>query len=487
MTEEPQYDFSGLELKVGQTAVVSGAASGIGRSVTGILVRSGVAVQAWDIDEQRFASPQEEFSAAPGKITCRRVDTSADAEIEAAWKDLQDSPIQLLVNNAAPPSTTELSVAEGVRQEVGGYAANRSVFGGSCRSRAQHHVCLLHRREPARGCYPGLVSGGQGWRRRLYPPACRQAARCTTSQCRRAGRHCHRADRCRLRRTGECGTFREISDGSPRAFLGGRCGDVFPAVARGVVYQQSTPTSRGSQHMEQQQLSPESDLGTDEVKSQYLQYRTFTDYPIFDADQHLTEGDDCYTRHIESKYKGRTLRIEVENGKTLFKFDGNVRESDGHKGKVPHPGSLKELLKGIKKGSGEAGTYQWMDPDPAFADPDLRLEQLDKQNIEAWMLYSTGIGLLAEHVLTDDDLFYASNWSYLRWLEEEWGFARANACSSRRSSRCAMSTAPASNSTISSSTADGWWQWYRGRLTAARRATPTSIVSGAGSTTLAQR
>ena len=42
------------------------------------------------------------------------------------------------------------------------------------------------------------------------------------------------------------------------------------------------------------------------------------------------------------------------------------------------------------------------------------------------MLYSTGIGLLAEHVLTDNDLFYASTWAYLRWLEEEWGFARDN-------------------------------------------------------------
>jgi len=178
--------------------------------------------------------------------------------------------------------------------------------------------------------------------------------------------------------------------------------------------------------MEQQQLNTEITAGAGELKSQYLEYKTFTEYPIFDADQHLTEGEDCYTRHIEDKYKDRTLRVVVEGGKTLFKFDGNARESDGHHGKVPHPGSLKELLKGIKKGSGEAGTYQWMEPDPAFADADLRLEQLDKQNIEACMLYSTGIGLLAEHVLTDDDLFYASSWSYLRWLEEEWGFARAD-------------------------------------------------------------
>jgi len=87
--------------------------------------------------------------------------------------------------------------------------------------------------------------------------------------------------------------------------------------------------------MEQQQLNTEITAGAGELKSQYLEYKTFTEYPIFDADQHLTEGEDCYTRHIEDKYKDRTLRVVVEGGKTLFKFDGNARESDGHHGKVP--------------------------------------------------------------------------------------------------------------------------------------------------------
>ena len=163
-----------------------------------------------------------------------------------------------------------------------------------------------------------------------------------------------------------------------------------------------------------------------EVKSQYLLYKHFTDYPIFDADQHLYEGADCYTRHIESKFKDRTLRIVSTEGKNGMMVDGVLRPTDRHESLVPHPGSLKELLKGIKKGASDPGSYQWMEPDPAFSNADLRLQQLDKQNIEACMLYSNGPGLLAENVITDYDLYYASSWSYLRWLQEEWGFSRDN-------------------------------------------------------------
>ncbi len=42
----------------------------------------------------------------------------------------------------------------------------------------------------------------------------------------------------------------------------------------------------------------------------YLDYKVFTDYSIFDADQHLSERTDCYTRNIDARYRDRTLRIE---------------------------------------------------------------------------------------------------------------------------------------------------------------------------------
>ncbi len=80
----------------------------------------------------------------------------------------------------------------------------------------------------------------------------------------------------------------------------------------------------------------------------------------------------------------------------------------------------------MKMGSGEAGAYQWMEPDPAFSDRDLRLEQLDRQHVDKCILYSNGPGLLAEHAIQDEDLYYASTWSYLRYLDEEWGFSTAS-------------------------------------------------------------
>jgi predicted TIM-barrel fold metal-dependent hydrolase len=166
-------------------------------------------------------------------------------------------------------------------------------------------------------------------------------------------------------------------------------------------------------------------MSSEPLASQYLEYRNFTDYPIFDADQHLTEGPDSFTRYIDKKYADRTLRVAEQDGKSVLMVDGVARARDDHADMAPHPGSLKEMLKGIKQGSSEGGTYQFMEPDPAFSNAELRIKQLDKQNIEACMLYSNGPGLLAEHLIRSNDLYYASTWSYLRYLEEEWGFARA--------------------------------------------------------------
>ena len=33
------------------------------------------------------------------------------------------------------------------------------------------------------------------------------------------------------------------------------------------------------------------------------------DYRIVDADNHYYEADDCFTRHIESRYRARTISV----------------------------------------------------------------------------------------------------------------------------------------------------------------------------------
>jgi predicted TIM-barrel fold metal-dependent hydrolase len=159
----------------------------------------------------------------------------------------------------------------------------------------------------------------------------------------------------------------------------------------------------------------------------YTDYSVFTDYAIFDADQHLNEGDDCFTRHLDPAYMDRTLRIEASpTGEYVALVEGRPIPLHSQGRKMPRPGSLKEMLRSMKKGSGDDAAYQYIDIDPAMESPDLRLAQLDQQNVEACFLFSNAAGLVAEHFIDDEDLYYATSWAYLKWLREEWGFARDN-------------------------------------------------------------
>jgi NAD(P)-dependent dehydrogenase (short-subunit alcohol dehydrogenase family) len=65
----------------GKTAVITGAASGIGRAVTLRLAREGADVLALDIDEAGLAATQE---VAAGSVATRRTDVTNAAECRAA-------------------------------------------------------------------------------------------------------------------------------------------------------------------------------------------------------------------------------------------------------------------------------------------------------------------------------------------------------------------------------------------------------------------
>ena len=157
--------------------------------------------------------------------------------------------------------------------------------------------------------------------------------------------------------------------------------------------------------------------------AEYTDYRSFTPYAIFDCDQHIYEPLDCYTGWIESKYADRTLRAEVVDGEKVVLAMDRLVPIDNKADECYRPGSLKEMLRTLKKNGAEDGPgYQWMPIDPAFLDRNKRLAQMDRQNVESAVMYCGSLGLFAEHFLTDDDLYWASSWAYLRWLEETWGF-----------------------------------------------------------------
>ncbi|MDO8390388.1 MAG: amidohydrolase family protein [Actinomycetota bacterium] len=155
--------------------------------------------------------------------------------------------------------------------------------------------------------------------------------------------------------------------------------------------------------------------------AEYTAFETYTDYGIFDCDQHIYEPIDCYTGWIEQKYADRTLRIVERDGESLFMAQDRPIQLDNKVDECYRPGSLKEMLKTMKSG-GDGGGYQWMSMDPAFLDRDLRLAQMDRQHVDAAVMFCGSMGLFAEHFLTDDEVYWASSWAYLRWMDEVWGF-----------------------------------------------------------------
>jgi predicted TIM-barrel fold metal-dependent hydrolase len=160
--------------------------------------------------------------------------------------------------------------------------------------------------------------------------------------------------------------------------------------------------------------------------NEYTDFQTFTDYGVFDCDQHIYEPPNVYVDYMPEKYAHRTIRPEVVDGQTMMFAEDKVLPNDNKLDECYRPGSLAEMLKAMKAGPEDMNQYQWMPLDPAFLDPELRLAQMDKQHVDAAVMFCGSLGLFAEHFLTEDELYWESSWAYLRWMDETWGFTRDN-------------------------------------------------------------
>ncbi|GAA3204739.1 amidohydrolase family protein [Actinocorallia longicatena] len=147
-------------------------------------------------------------------------------------------------------------------------------------------------------------------------------------------------------------------------------------------------------------------------------------YRLVDADAHYYEPDDCFTRHIEARFRDRTLRVDRRGDGLgrIFLGDSRTFMSVMPGDYASAPGALEGLFAGgVADGFTHREVINARDF-PAFMERGARLELMDEQGVEASIMLPT-LGVAVENDMRHDvELTYASLRAFNRWLEEDWGY-----------------------------------------------------------------
>ncbi|CAI7975333.1 hypothetical protein FRAHR75_170100 [Frankia sp. Hr75.2] len=131
---------------------------------------------------------------------------------------------------------------------------------------------------------------------------------------------------------------------------------------------------------------------------------TTLDFPVFDADHHLYETEDAFTRHLPARHRDLFRFVELNGRKKMAFYSG-----DNPEGK-----SLRELT----------GTP--MRSIPAFREPKARLEVLDEQGVHACLLFPTLASLVEERLRDDPTLTQVAIRAFNDWLHDDWTYNYAD-------------------------------------------------------------
>lgn len=145
---------------------------------------------------------------------------------------------------------------------------------------------------------------------------------------------------------------------------------------------------------------------------------------VWDADNHLYEAVDAYTRYLPKQYQGAIQWIEV-GGRTKLMIKGKLTDTIPNPTYevVPTPGAWSEYFKGNNpEGKSLRELAQPIKCPPEFRHPAERLALLDRQGVDGCVMFPTTGGMLEERMLDDIELTQAVVHAFNQWLLEDWTF-----------------------------------------------------------------
>ena len=148
-------------------------------------------------------------------------------------------------------------------------------------------------------------------------------------------------------------------------------------------------------------------------------------FPVFDADNHLYETRDAFTRHLPDRYKSVVDYVDVR-GRTKIVVKGTISDFIPNPTfeVVARPGAQEEYF---RKGNPEGKSFREIVGDPikclpGFRAPEPRLALMDELGVDRTLMFPTLASLLEERLRDDPEATHAVIHSLNEWLHEEWTF-----------------------------------------------------------------
>lgn len=150
-----------------------------------------------------------------------------------------------------------------------------------------------------------------------------------------------------------------------------------------------------------------------------------TDFEVWDADNHLYESVDAFTRYLPKEYKSAIRYVEVE-GRTKIAIKNKISDYIPNPTfeVVAAPGAWEAYFRGDNP---EGKSLREVTGEPIrcrdeFRDPEKRLALFDEQGIYAALMFPTLASLLEERMKDDIELTHAAIHSLNQWILEDWTF-----------------------------------------------------------------
>ena len=152
---------------------------------------------------------------------------------------------------------------------------------------------------------------------------------------------------------------------------------------------------------------------------------TTIDFPINDADNHMYETTDAFTKYLPDEYAGLIKYVEL-NGRTKIAIKNIISDYIPNPTfeVVARPGAQQDyFMHGNREGKSRREIFgKSMRAEDAFFSPAPRLARMDELGIDRAIMWPTLASLLEERLVDDPRASHAVIHALNQWMHEHWTF-----------------------------------------------------------------